>query len=202
MAACLLNEMLEVKQHRHQNCKTSQVWQLWNVLLPVILLCAVVLACRCICNSHCPGHNHPWCTVVFAVDLAAADEPTSGLDSFAALSVMSHLQGLAHDSGKAVVAAIHQPRSAIWSLFDKVCPSTAELGLCHVQLLSQFKLLVLSGASEGDTACRSRCLKCMAARPSTVYVATWCHPAASCRNARCSNHNCQADTCCMAQSLP
>jgi hypothetical protein len=33
---------------------------------------------------------------------------------------MSHLQGLAHASGKAVVAAIHQPRSAIWSLFDKV----------------------------------------------------------------------------------
>eukprot|EP00878_Enallax_costatus_P041356 GHUV01048084.1.p1 GENE.GHUV01048084.1~~GHUV01048084.1.p1 ORF type:complete len:157 (+),score=26.56 GHUV01048084.1:267-737(+) len=49
------------------------------------------------------------------------DEPTSGLDSFAALSVMSHLQVLAHRSGKAVIAAIHQPRSAIWNLFDKVC---------------------------------------------------------------------------------
>jgi hypothetical protein len=37
---------------------------------------------------------------------------------------MSHLQGLAHESGKAVVAAIHQPRSAIWSLFDKVRHTT------------------------------------------------------------------------------
>jgi ABC-type multidrug transport system ATPase subunit len=58
----------------------------------------------------------------------AADEPTSGLDSFAALSVMSHLQGLAHESGKAVVAAIHQPRSAIWSLFDKVRHSVGLAG--------------------------------------------------------------------------
>ncbi|KAF6265203.1 P-loop containing nucleoside triphosphate hydrolase protein [Scenedesmus sp. NREL 46B-D3] len=59
------------------------------------------------------------------------DEPTSGLDSFAALSVMSHLQGLAHASGKAVVAAIHQPRSAIWSLFDKVTLLASGLLIYH-----------------------------------------------------------------------
>ncbi|WIA10023.1 hypothetical protein OEZ85_010235 [Tetradesmus obliquus] len=59
------------------------------------------------------------------------DEPTSGLDSFAALSVMSHLQGLAHASRKAVVAAIHQPRSAIWSLFDKVTLLASGLLIYH-----------------------------------------------------------------------
>lgn len=48
------------------------------------------------------------------------DEPTSGLDSFAALSVMGHLKRMARDSGHAVIASIHQPRAAIWNMFDKV----------------------------------------------------------------------------------
>ncbi|WIA12631.1 hypothetical protein OEZ85_006286 [Tetradesmus obliquus] len=48
------------------------------------------------------------------------DEPTSGLDSFAALSVMSHLQGMARGSGCIVISTIHQPRDAIWEMFDKV----------------------------------------------------------------------------------
>jgi hypothetical protein len=75
----------------------------WKKLKPSVCLLSVVAGARCPPVSR------------------AADEPTSGLDSFAALSVMSHLQGLAHHGcGKAVVAAIHQPRSAIWSLFDKV----------------------------------------------------------------------------------
>jgi ABC-type multidrug transport system ATPase subunit len=48
------------------------------------------------------------------------DEPTSGLDSFAALSVMSHLQGMARDSGRIIISTIHQPRTAIWEMFDRV----------------------------------------------------------------------------------
>jgi ABC-type multidrug transport system ATPase subunit len=48
------------------------------------------------------------------------DEPTSGLDSFAALSVMMHLQGMARNDGCIVISTIHQPRSAIWEMFDKV----------------------------------------------------------------------------------
>lgn len=62
------------------------------------------------------------------------DEPTSGLDSVCALSVIMQLRALAGqqpgNSGMAadgtstfgvpVVAAIHQPRPAIWSKFDTV----------------------------------------------------------------------------------
>ena len=46
----------------------------------------------------------------------------AGLDSFAALNVMEHMSNLA-GLGHTVIASIHQPRSAIWEMFDKVpCP--------------------------------------------------------------------------------
>jgi ABC-type multidrug transport system ATPase subunit len=48
------------------------------------------------------------------------DEPTSGLDSFAALTVMGYLKRMARDNGHVVISSIHQPRSAIWSMFDSV----------------------------------------------------------------------------------
>jgi len=48
------------------------------------------------------------------------DEPTSGLDSFAALSVMGYLQKMARATGQIVITTIHQPRSAIWQMFDSV----------------------------------------------------------------------------------
>ena len=43
----------------------------------------------------------------------------TGLDSFAALNVMEHMSNLA-DLGHTIIASIHQPRSAIWDMFDKV----------------------------------------------------------------------------------
>eukprot|EP00877_Chromochloris_zofingiensis_P013185 jgi/Chrzof1/811/Cz01g29200.t1 len=46
------------------------------------------------------------------------DEPTSGLDSFAALSVMGYMKSMAHLGGHTVIATIHQPRAAIWNMFD------------------------------------------------------------------------------------
>lgn len=46
--------------------------------------------------------------------------PCPGLDSFAALNVMEHMHELA-TLGHTVIASIHQPRSAIWDMFDKVC---------------------------------------------------------------------------------
>jgi ABC-type multidrug transport system ATPase subunit len=48
------------------------------------------------------------------------DEPTSGLDSFAALSIMAQLQRIAGDPGRVVICTIHQPRSAIWEMVDRV----------------------------------------------------------------------------------
>ncbi len=47
------------------------------------------------------------------------DEPTSGLDSFQALSVMDSMKSLAKNN-RIVIAVIHQPRSSIFNLFDKL----------------------------------------------------------------------------------
>eukprot|EP00820_Chromera_velia_P001770 Cvel_15456.t1-p1 / transcript=Cvel_15456.t1 / gene=Cvel_15456 / organism=Chromera_velia_CCMP2878 / gene_product=ABC transporter G family member 7, putative / transcript_product=ABC transporter G family member 7, putative / location=Cvel_scaffold1144:52584-54181(+) / protein_length=368 / sequence_SO=supercontig / SO=protein_coding / is_pseudo=false len=48
-----------------------------------------------------------------------ADEPTTGLDSAQAFSVVAALRQLAEE-GNTIIASIHQPRSAIWSLMDDV----------------------------------------------------------------------------------
>jgi energy-coupling factor transporter ATP-binding protein EcfA2/ABC-type multidrug transport system permease subunit len=47
------------------------------------------------------------------------DEPTSGLDSFNSVNVMSSLRKLA-SNGRTIVCTIHQPRSSIFNLFDKL----------------------------------------------------------------------------------
>lgn len=44
--------------------------------------------------------------------------PTSGLDSFSALVVMHQLKAYC-EAGVTVICTIHQPRSAIWALFQK-----------------------------------------------------------------------------------
>lgn len=51
--------------------------------------------------------------------LLLLDEPTTGLDSSLALSVAVVLRQLA-DSGRTVVATIHQPSAKIFEMFDKV----------------------------------------------------------------------------------
>ena len=57
----------------------------------------------------------------------------AGLDSFAALNVMEHMSNLA-GLGHTVIASIHQPRSAIWEMFDKV-PSPADLSAAALSSL-------------------------------------------------------------------
>lgn len=47
------------------------------------------------------------------------DEPTSGLDSYQALSVMDTMKRLAQ-RGRIVITVIHQPRSSIFALFDRL----------------------------------------------------------------------------------
>ena len=53
-------------------------------------------------------------------DLLLLDEYSSGLDSYTALEIGKKLQTLAHDQGKTIVATVHQPSSALFSLFDNV----------------------------------------------------------------------------------
>jgi ABC-type multidrug transport system ATPase subunit len=48
------------------------------------------------------------------------DEPTSGLDAFNAFNVVQVIKDLAKKEGKIVLMTIHQPRTDILALFDKV----------------------------------------------------------------------------------
>jgi len=48
------------------------------------------------------------------------DEPTSGLDAFQALNVMKMLGRLSKERGRTLVVSIHQPRSSIYALFDRL----------------------------------------------------------------------------------
>ena len=47
------------------------------------------------------------------------DEPTSGLDAFQANSVMESMKSLA-SNGRLVISVIHQPRSSIYEMFDRL----------------------------------------------------------------------------------
>ena len=47
------------------------------------------------------------------------DEPTSGLDTFQALNVIEGLKILAN-TGRTIIMSIHQPRSGIYGLFDRL----------------------------------------------------------------------------------
>ncbi|PAV79720.1 hypothetical protein WR25_19093 [Diploscapter pachys] len=53
-------------------------------------------------------------------EILFADEPTSGLDAFMATQVAMALRSIAN-KGKTVISVIHQPSSAIFKMFDKVC---------------------------------------------------------------------------------
>lgn len=47
------------------------------------------------------------------------DEPTTGLDSTSAFQVVRTLKNLAR-KGRTIITTIHQPRSEIWGLFDRI----------------------------------------------------------------------------------
>jgi ABC-type Mn2+/Zn2+ transport system ATPase subunit len=47
------------------------------------------------------------------------DEPTSGLDAAGALGLALQLRSMALQ-GRCVLAAVHQPRAALWNMFDCV----------------------------------------------------------------------------------
>ncbi|KAI0091068.1 hypothetical protein BDY19DRAFT_984096 [Irpex rosettiformis] len=60
------------------------------------------------------------CELVTSPSILFLDEPTSGLDAYNALSVVDSLVSLARDYNRTVIFTIHQPRSNIVALFDKL----------------------------------------------------------------------------------
>ncbi|GJE89867.1 ABC transporter G family member [Phanerochaete sordida] len=76
------------------------------------------------------------CELVTSPSILFLDEPTSGLDAYNALSVIDSLVSLARDYNRTVIFTIHQPRSNIVSLFDKLV------------LLSHGKLIYSGDASK------------------------------------------------------
>lgn len=60
------------------------------------------------------------CELVTSPSILFLDEPTSGLDAFNARNVVDCLVKLAKDYNRTIVFTIHQPRSNIVSLFDKL----------------------------------------------------------------------------------
>lgn len=57
------------------------------------------------------------CELISSPPIIILDEPTSGLDSYQAAQVVETLRKLA-DSGKTVIAVIHQPSQSIFNMFD------------------------------------------------------------------------------------
>jgi ABC-type multidrug transport system ATPase subunit len=57
------------------------------------------------------------CDLISSPSIIFLDEPTSGLDSFQAQQVVETLRNLA-DSGKTVIAVIHQPSQQCFAMFD------------------------------------------------------------------------------------
>lgn len=60
------------------------------------------------------------CELVTSPSILFLDEPTSGLDSYNARNVVDCLVKLSRDYERTIVFTIHQPRSNIVSLFDKL----------------------------------------------------------------------------------
>ena len=57
------------------------------------------------------------CEMISSPSVIFLDEPTSGLDSFQAEQVVATMRKVA-DSGKTVIAVIHQPSQRVFSMFD------------------------------------------------------------------------------------
>lgn len=98
-----------------------------------------------------------------AVELAASpsilflDEPTSGLDARAALIVMTALRRICN-TGRTVVATIHQPSSAVFEMFDDLLLLKkggemvfyGDLGERSVNLIAYFENLGATCLNKGE----------------------------------------------------
>lgn len=58
--------------------------------------------------------------IIYFSEILLLDEPTTGLDSYTTRNLIKSLSEIAH-AGKIVVMTVHQPRSDVFKLFDKIC---------------------------------------------------------------------------------
>ena len=80
-----------------------------------------------------------------SISVLFLDEPTTGLDSFSSLKVMQVLKDLAASGGMTVVVTIHQPRSSVFALFDRLTV-VSELGGAYSGPASDAALALSDGA--------------------------------------------------------
>ncbi|ODV60927.1 ATP-dependent ABC transporter [Ascoidea rubescens DSM 1968] len=59
------------------------------------------------------------------------DEPTTGLDSFTSFNLIQTIKNLSQKFGITIILSIHQPRTEILSLFDKICLLAKGGKLCY-----------------------------------------------------------------------
>ncbi len=85
------------------------------------------------------------CELVTDPSILILDEPTSGLDSYNALNVVDCLVHLAKNYKKTIILSIHQPRSNIFSMIDRLLLLTkgqmVYSGPSHEVLLSHFEAI-------------------------------------------------------------
>lgn len=60
------------------------------------------------------------CILVTLPSVLIVDEPTTGLDASTSVRLLQTLRTLARTGGRAVVLSIHQPRSDVFALFDRI----------------------------------------------------------------------------------
>lgn len=88
------------------------------------------------------------CELVTSPSVLFLDEPTSGLDAFNAFSVIENLVGLAKNANRTIIFTIHQPRSNIVQLFDRIL------------LLAQGQLVFTGSVSDAERFFESSGHKC------------------------------------------
>ncbi|KAJ3188914.1 ATP-binding cassette sub- G member 2 [Gaertneriomyces sp. JEL0708] len=97
------------------------------------------------------------CELVTGKSVLYLDEPTSGLDAYNALNVMQALRTLASKYHRTIICTIHQPRSNIFCLFDRLI------------VLGRGKCVYSGGAAECRRWFEEIGVKC----PSGFNVADW-----------------------------
>ncbi|KAF2276916.1 uncharacterized protein EI97DRAFT_433130 [Westerdykella ornata] len=99
--------------------------------------------------------------LTIAVELASRpsrllflDEPTSGLDSQTAFIICNLLRNLAHESGQAIMATIHQPSASLLEMFDQILLINAGRTVYFGPIGEDCKTMINYFESKGAPTCK------------------------------------------------